>query len=174
MGRKSESDTMFCQACKKNEATIHLTEITDGKRLEMHLCQTCAVEQGIAAKSQMSLNELLSSLLAAAPDDDQVYADLNADTVCPVCGETLSLFRKDALLGCPNDYEVFEKVLAPLIEKAHDGATTHKGKLPSRAPADTLKQTRMLSLKQQLADAVKAEDYETAAKLRDKIAQIEK
>jgi protein arginine kinase activator len=164
---------MFCQICKKKEATIHLTEITDGHRTEMHLCQACAVEQGIAAKSQMSLNELLSSLLAAVPDDTAI-ADLDQDLVCPACGETLDQFRKDALLGCPNDYEVFEKVLAPLIEKAHQGATTHTGKVPKRAPADTLKQTKMLSLKQQLADAVKAEDYETAAKLRDKIAQLEK
>jgi len=165
---------MFCQACQKNEATIHLTEISGGKRLEMHLCQACAVEQGIAAKSQMSLNELLSSLLAAAPDDDQIHEGLDADIVCPACGETLDLFRKDALLGCPNDYEVFEKVLAPLIEKAHDGATSHRGKVPTRAPVETVKQTELLALKQQLAEAVKAEDYETAAALRDKISSLEK
>ena len=164
---------MFCQACKKNEATIHLTEISDGNRLEMHLCQDCAVEQGITAKSQMSLNELLSSLLAAAPSDETIRDQSEPDLVCPNCGETLDQFRKDALLGCPNDYQVFEKVLAPLIEKAHDGATAHKGKVPARAPADTVKQTKMLALKQQLAQAVKAEDYETAAKLRDKISQLD-
>jgi protein arginine kinase activator len=165
---------MFCQACQKNEATIHLTEISGGKRVEMHLCQACAVEQGIAAKSQMSLNELLSSLLASAPDDDQIHGSLDSDIVCPACGETLDLFRKDALLGCPNDYEVFEKVLSPLIEKAHDGATLHRGKVPKRAPAGTVKQTELLALKQKLAEAVKAEDYETAATLRDKISNLEK
>ncbi len=165
---------MLCQACKKSEATIHLTEISNGKRAEMHLCQTCAVEQGIAAKGQMSLNELLSGLLAAAPPDDQNYADLEADTVCPACGETLDQFRKDALLGCPDDYEVFEKILAPLIEKAHDGAVTHTGKVPKRAPADTVKQSKKISLKQQLDSALKSEDYETAAKLRDKISELEK
>jgi len=165
---------MFCQACKKNEATIHLTEISDGNRLEMHLCQDCAVEQGITAKSQMSLNELLSSLLAAAPSDEEIRGQSGADMVCPNCGETLDQFRKDALLGCPNDYQVFEKVLAPLIQKAHEGATAHKGKVPARAPADTVKQNRMLALKHELAEAVKAEDYETAAALRDKINQLER
>jgi protein arginine kinase activator len=163
---------MFCQACKKNEATIHLTEISNGKRLEMHLCQSCAVEQGITAKSQMSLNELLSSLLAAAPPDEQALDDSDTLLLCPNCGETLDQFRKDALLGCPNDYEVFEKVLSPLIQKAHEGATAHKGKVPARAPADTVKQTKLLALKQQLEEAVKAEDYETAAKLRDQISQL--
>lgn len=164
---------MLCQACKKNEATIHLTEISDGNRLEMHLCQNCALEQGITAKTQMSLNELLSSLLAAAPSDEAIRDQSQPDLVCPNCGETLDQFRKDALLGCPNDYQVFAKVLAPLIEKAQEGATTHKGKVPARAPADTVKQTKMLALKQQLAEAVKAEDYETAAKLRDKITQLD-
>jgi protein arginine kinase activator len=165
---------MFCQACQKNEATIHLTEISGGKRVEMHLCQACAVEQGIAAKSQMSLNELLSSLLAAAPDDDQIHGSPDTDIVCPACGEKLDQFRKDALLGCPNDYEVFEKVLAPLIEKAHNGATSHRGKVPKRAPAETVRQTELLALKQQLEEAVKAEDYETAASLRDKINNLER
>ncbi|MFA5423622.1 MAG: UvrB/UvrC motif-containing protein [Phycisphaerae bacterium] len=165
---------MFCQACKKNEATIHLTEIANGKRLEMHLCQACAVEQGIAAKSQMSLNELLSSLLASAPEDEQIYSALDKNMVCPSCGETLDQFRKDSLLGCPKDYEIFEKVLSPLIEKAHDGAAAHIGKIPKRVPADTAKQTEVLSLKQQLAQAVKEEDYETAARLRDQINKLDK
>ena len=77
------------------------------------------------------------------------------------------------MLGCPNDYEVFGKSLAPLIEKAQDGSTTHCGKVPSRAPADTKKQMEMLSLRQQLDAAVRSEDYELAAKLRDKISERE-
>ena len=41
---------MQCQICNKNEATIHLPEITDGVRTEMHICERCAVEQGIAVE----------------------------------------------------------------------------------------------------------------------------
>ena len=55
---------MQCQVCQKKEATIHLTEITDGVRSEMHLCEHCAQEEGIAVKSQLSINELLSGLLS--------------------------------------------------------------------------------------------------------------
>ncbi len=164
---------MICQVCKKHEATIHLTEITDGKRAEMHLCQACAIEQGVAIKSQMPINELLSSLLAAAPGDDEIITDSDSELVCPNCGITLEQFRKNALLGCPNDYEVFAKALAPLIEKAHDGHTTHCGKVPAKTPKDTKKQIELLNLRQQLDDAVKTEDYEKAAKLRDQISEIE-
>ena len=80
---------------------------------------------------------------------------------------------KEAVLGCPYDYEVFEKSLSPLIGKAHNGKTTHCGKIPSKTPKDTKKQIKLLSLRQQLETAVRAEDYELAAKLRDKINQLE-
>jgi protein arginine kinase activator len=93
---------------------------------------------------------------------------------CPNCGFTLSQFRKEAVLGCPYDYKVFEKSLLPLIEKAHDGKTAHCGKLPSKTPKDTKRQLELLNLRQQLQDAVQSEDYELAAKLRDKINQLEK
>jgi hypothetical protein len=33
---------MQCQICNKNDATIHLTEIADGVRAEMHICEHCS------------------------------------------------------------------------------------------------------------------------------------
>lgn len=160
---------MRCQICNKNGATIHLTEITDGVRSEMHICEHCAAEQGIAVKSQMPIKELLSSLLASQPADDEIFESSEKGLSCPHCGITLEQFRKEAVLGCPYDYEVFEKSLSPLIEKAHDGQVVHCGKVPSKTPKDAKKQIELLNLRQQLAAAVKSEDYELAAKLRDKI-----
>ena len=166
---------MQCQICDKNNATIHLTEITDGTRTEMHICEHCAAEQGIAVKSHIPINELLSSLLAVQPADDELSGPSeSAPGKCPNCGFTLDQFRKEGLLGCPHDYEIFEKSLRPLIEKAHNGKTTHCGKLPSKTPQDTKKQIKILSLRQQLETAVQNEDYELAAKLRDKINKSEK
>ena len=162
---------MQCQICKDREATIHLTEITDGVRTEMHICEHCAMEQGIAVKSHMPLNELLGGLLASAPAAEELFV-ADKETSCEHCGFTLEQFRKDAVLGCPHDYEVFEKSLLPLIAKAHDGKTTHCGKVPSRAPKDAKKQVELLNLRQQLDAAVQAEDYESAAKLRDKISEL--
>ncbi|MFA5239677.1 MAG: UvrB/UvrC motif-containing protein [Phycisphaerae bacterium] len=162
---------MQCQICQKKEATIHLTEITDGQRSEMHLCEHCAQEEGIAVKSQLSINELLSGLLATQPADDDLLGDPEQELSCPHCGITLTQFTKEATLGCPYDYEVFEKSLQPLIEKAHNGKTVHRGKVPSKTPKDTKKQIELTSLRQQLDSAVQSEDYELAAKLRDEINQ---
>ena len=41
---------MQCEVCQSKEATIHLTEIADGVRTEMHLCEQCAQEQGVGTK----------------------------------------------------------------------------------------------------------------------------
>jgi len=164
---------MKCQICNKTQATIHLTEISDGVRTEIHVCEHCAAEQGIAVKSQIPIKELLSSLLAVQPTDEDLFGTSEKQLSCPHCGFTLEQFRKDAVLGCPYDYEIFEKSLLPLIKKAHDGKTTHCGKIPSRVPKNAKKQIELVNLRQQLNEAVQREDYEQAAKLRDKINQLE-
>jgi protein arginine kinase activator len=168
-------ECMQCQICNKNDATIHLTEIADGVRAEMHICEHCAQQEGIAVKSQIPLNELLSSLLAVQPSDEELFgpSEKGASTSCPHCGFTLDQFRKEAVLGCPYDYEVFEKPLRRLIKKAHNGKTTHCGKVPSKTSEGTKKQIHLITLRQQLEEAVQSEDYELAAKLRDKIKKYE-
>ncbi|MHC4148209.1 MAG: UvrB/UvrC motif-containing protein [Planctomycetota bacterium] len=166
---------MQCQICNKNEATIHLTEIADGVRAEMHICEHCAHEEGIAVKSQIPLNELLSSLLAVQPTDEELFGPSEKETSasCLHCGFTLDQFRKEAVLGCPYDYEVFEKPLRRLIKKAHNGNTSHCGKVPSKTSAGTKKQIQLITLQQRLEAAVQSEDYELAAELRDKIKKYE-
>jgi protein arginine kinase activator len=162
---------MQCQSCKQNTATIHLTEIVDGRRNETHLCESCAQQQGVTVKAQIPLNELLGSLLAAHPETGSAIPQ-TPEQSCPHCGMTFEKFRQSSLLGCPYDYEVFNKQLAPLIEKSHAGHTEHRGKIPARTPADERKQLELLRLRQELEAALKAEDYEVAAELRDKIKQI--
>ncbi len=174
---------MQCEICKTRPATVHLTEIVDGQRTESHLCQHCAQKEGVTIKNQLSLNELLSSLIAAHQQTDE-QSEAEGQISCPVCGMTMEMFRKQALLGCPKDYEVFEKSLQPIIEKSHNGNLTHKGKIPSGAslaPAKPglkdrqkmKKENKIEELKKQLEKAVRDEDYELAAKLRDKLKALE-
>jgi protein arginine kinase activator len=165
---------MQCQICKQNTATIHLTEIVDGQRNESHLCETCAQKQGVAVKAQIPLNELLSSLLASQPESGTTaLSKSQSEQTCPHCGITFEKFRQSSLLGCPYDYEVFDKQLKPIIEKSHAGHTEHRGKIPSRVPTDERKQLDLLRLRQELEAALQNEDYETAAKLRDRIKELQ-
>ncbi|MFC1739376.1 UvrB/UvrC motif-containing protein [Planctomycetota bacterium] len=164
---------MRCQICKNNEATIHLTEINKGQRTEVHVCAQCAQQQGITIKSQMPLNELLDSLLASQPEDEELFGSLEQEQTCPHCGFTLEQFRKEPRLGCPYDYEVFKKQLLPIIKRAHNEKTRHRGKAPSKVSIETKKQLKLSELQMQLEQAVQKEDYETAAKLRDRINELE-
>ena len=165
---------MQCQICNKRTATIHLTEISEGVRSEMHVCEHCAAEQGIAAQSQMSINELLTSFLASQPsDEDMLGSSSGPERSCSNCGFTLDRLRKEGTLGCPHDYEVFEQALMPLIERAHNGNTAHCGKIPARVPGPAKKQAGLSHLRQQLDAAIRDEDYERAAELRDKMKHLE-
>lgn len=167
---------MLCQGCKERAATIHLTEINNGQRCETHLCPQCAQQQGLSVKAQIPLNELLNTLLSVKAESqessDTSTADM-AEHACPVCGMTLKRFAKTPLLGCPHDYTEFQAQLLPLIERSHSGQTHHCGKVPARTCERDHKEIELIALRRQLDQAVKNEDYEAAAGLRDKIRELE-
>ena len=166
---------MQCEICKTNTATVHLTEIIDGHRSESHLCQNCAQKEGVTIKSQLSLNELLSSLIAAHQQTDETVVAAKSQVACPDCGITMEQFRKQTLLGCAKDYDVFEDDLRELIEKIQDNNLTHAGKVPAKIspqPVQTQNQTESQELQKQLDEAIKAEDYELAAKIRDQLKNL--
>ena len=160
-----------CDNCNK-PATVHLTEIRNGKKIEKHLCEQCAAQnEGLPVKSHTPINELLTNFVMA-------HSGLQKDVgqSCDVCGVTWAEFRQGGLFGCANDYSVFEKDLTPLLQRAHEGATHHVGKVPTRRGGSGVplkKRIDATKLRKELARAVEAEDYERAASLRDQIRQAE-
>ncbi|MCE5186400.1 MAG: UvrB/UvrC motif-containing protein [Planctomycetaceae bacterium] len=161
---------MLCQSCKQRTATIHLTEIANNQRTETHLCQECAQEQGLTVKTQVPLNDLLNTLLSAqAQAAGSEPESPGREHACPECGMTLKRFAKESLLGCPQDYKEFHDELMPLIEKNQNGKSTHAGKLPSHMPPMNRRESELISLQRKLEQAIRNEDYETAAALRDQI-----
>jgi len=55
---------------------------------------------------------------------------------CRGCGITMASFRQDERLGCPRCYDELGETLAGLIERVHDGASCHVGKIPKRLLAE--------------------------------------
>jgi len=43
---------MLCQKCKLRQATVHITKIVNGKKVERHLCSICAAEEGFLPGGQ--------------------------------------------------------------------------------------------------------------------------
>jgi len=162
---------MKCDNCNKT-ATVHLTEIKNGKKIEKHLCEQCAAQnEGLPVKSHTPINELLTNFVMAHSGIAK-----EAGSACENCGMAWAEFRQTGLLGCEHDYGLFEKDLTPLIQRAHEGATHHLGKVPVRRGGSGVPAKRALDvakLRKELARAVEAEDYERAAKLRDQIKQAE-
>jgi protein arginine kinase activator len=160
-----------CQRCKKTSATVHLTDIVKNEKRERHLCDQCAAEEGITIKTHTPINQLLTSFVL-----QQAGAQELAGLTCELCGTTFLEFRNSGLLGCPNDYDAFEKALLPLLERAHgEGATHHLGKVPMGRTDETERRQRELArLRRELSQAVEREDYEAAARLRDEIKLVEK
>ena len=166
---------MICQRCNNNPATVHLTEIVANEKREIHLCHQCAQTEGINIDGQIPINKILSSLLGTDKNSKSLHGvnipdNANYNSLsCPVCSMTWKKYKETALLGCSDDYEIFAKPLEELVKKVHSGSLCHKGKVPSKASHDTKSHIELLNLKALLKNAVKKEDYETAAQLRDKI-----
>jgi len=159
---------MLCQRCKKNTATLHLTDLVNGEKQEKHLCEHCAADEGIAVKQHVSINEVLNSFLMSQASVQEL-----ARLKCPKCGTTFIEFRSQGLLGCPNDYDAFGEALEHVIERAQDGQTRHTGNAPGHnVELDPVQQER-LQLQRELREAVDTEDYEQAARLRDRLAELD-
>ena len=158
-----------CQSCQKNPATVHLTEILKGKKREIHLCEECAAKKGVAFKSGFSIQDLLSGLAGSAAAQEMAKMQ---QIKCPICGLSYLDFRQHGRLGCATDYTVFKEGLLPLLEKIH-GSVEHLGKVPTKSGESREKGRELMELRQALKQAVDHEDYEQAAKVRDRIRAIE-
>jgi protein arginine kinase activator len=163
---------MKCDHCNK-PATVHLTEIKGGKKIEKHLCEHCAAQnEGLPVKSHTPINELLTNFVLA-------HSGMSAreqSGTCDICGISWAEFRQTGLLGCEHDYGQYEKDLTPLLQRAHEGAAHHIGKVPTRRGASGVpmkRQVDLAKLRKELARAVESEDYERAAKVRDQIRNAE-
>ncbi|MGE0481643.1 MAG: UvrB/UvrC motif-containing protein [Phycisphaerae bacterium] len=161
-----------CERCKRAQATYHLTNIEPGgAKTERHLCERCAAEEGWLPqqKGATDVNALLEQFVAGAKGQGGAVAGL----VCENCGMSYVEFRNQGLLGCAQDYDVFKEPIAKLLQQAHDGATHHVGKAPRTDVPRQNTQQELRKLRRLLDEAVAGEDYERAARLRDRIRAAE-
>jgi protein arginine kinase activator len=161
---------MLCDICHKKEATVHLTEIIDDQVTELHLCEECARKKGAQMEQHFELADLLAGL---ADFGSKLTSKEEAAMKCPNCGMSFADFKKTGRLGCSECYTAFKKNLLPLLKRIH-GSTQHVGKSPVKAPKQVKKMSELQELKTKLEQAVKLEQFEEAAKLRDKIKALEK
>ncbi len=155
-----------CEHCKE-PATIHLTQIIGGKLCKVDLCAKCPKAKNIEENTGFSLADELLGLGAGENIKPQ-----EGELVCPVCGFSQPEFKKSGRLGCPACYDTFAEGLSSLLKTMHRGVK-HTGKMPARFQRGEQIRARVRELQDQLREAVRSENFEEAARLRDQIRQIE-
>ncbi|MGB2630404.1 MAG: UvrB/UvrC motif-containing protein [Candidatus Omnitrophota bacterium] len=163
---------MKCDICGKADATVHLTEIIDGKVKKLHICGRCAKDKSEEMQSHFGLTDLLSSLMDFEPSMPESRIKKSASVKCDMCGMTYYDFQKTGRFGCGKCYEAFGKNLADLLKKIH-GSDRHVGKVPFKGEKAYRNQEDLERMRKELGELVKKEEFEKAAVLRDRIRDLE-
>ncbi len=182
---------MICDRCHENEAVICYTEIINGVRKELHLCEACAAKETGIDHTLVSLTDtsFLANLLASvlgrrqdAVNDDNLR---KTNIICPSCQMTYNEFLKYGTFGCPECYKTFNFLLDGYLKKIQ-GNCEHTGKHPV-CGGETVHIPSITSdmnehddiafmvdegstedeLRAALKRAVAREEYEEAARIRD-------
>ena len=177
---QQEGRTMICDECNEREASCHVTVMVDGKQIRRHLCPECfgrlhgelgkaipgAIGIGMSGKQ---VSNLLSSILSAITGVDEEHKEEEGpDKICPRCHTSLHAFQKSGHLGCPECYEAFREELQPMLLQIH-GRVQHAGRQPLSSEEDQKARTIREELSRQMEEAIRTEDFETAARIRDQL-----
>ena len=176
---------MLCQKCHKNEATIHVQKIEDGKVKSLHLCESCAAQHSVDAADLQGFNlaEVLFDIAGKVAKEinsgSEEETEPASEEVCPHCGWSLEKFRKTGYLGCPECYQTFETQIDGMLKNIHRG-DHHTGKIPVSACAgqkhgreEVLLKREIERLRKEQEEKIRREEYEDAAVLRDRIQELE-
>ncbi len=152
----------MCDECGINPANIHLTQIQQNETHVFHLCDECARKKGINISIE---DELISE---SDPNEKILQKS------CSRCGLKFSDFRNKGWLGCSGCYNTFEAEIDELLVQVH-GSSMHKGKKYSGlTAAGGSVNGQIKRLRHELAIAIKNEEFEQAAMIRDTIHSLKK
>ncbi len=155
-----------CDCCP-NPAVVHETVVHSGIQTEVHLCAEHAEQRGYILPSATGPALIVGKLLQQVQS-----AAARPANACASCGTTMATVRETGLVGCPLCYRHFEDALGAVISRAQAGASVHVGRHPAHA-ADLVDRAAMRNrLARELREAVSREEYERAAKLRDRLHAI--
>ena len=177
---------MLCEQCKKREATVRYVEVVNGVTTEHNLCGVCASQLDMGSFSavlekEISLASLLSGLLGiqGTEKNDGKFADV----ICPTCGTTYEDFAETSRFGCRDCYSVFGPLFGDNIRHLQ-GSERHVGKRPDYVIREAVEpaeeplmpklsaEEQIRLLQARIKDAIRREDYEEAAMLRDEIRSL--
>ena len=186
---------MMCQNCGENEANVRYTQIINGIKKQINVCEKCAKELGLASfefNMPIHFSDFLGDFFNDYNTELLPSFVQESNNLCSNCGKTYEEFVKTGLLGCPEDYDIFQTRLDPILKKLQ-GSNRHLGRRinsfnnkmdkENKGNASTniknnneikneSKEVMIERLQNDLKIAIKEERYEDAAKIRDEINKI--
>lgn len=163
---------MLCESCKEREATVHLTQVVEGAIKKLHLCEECAKKSGMDIHAPISITDILLGMGIEKPAEKSQEKQVPERT-CPRCHMRRTDFTKTGRFGCAHCYGAFSDGLPELLKAMHR-STHHAGKVPKREGARVIVSEELATLEKQMAASIAAENYEEAARLRDRISDCRK
>jgi protein arginine kinase activator len=170
-------DSLTCELCGEEAATMHLLRVVDGTVSHTHLCHGCAA--GVAEQTDglalvLAVPSVFRHLGRTSVGDETTAPALPSsleERFCGVCGTTLMDLKESGMVGCANCYQVFAEYLQASVQ-ADAEPTEHVGKIPHRGPeSDTLRH-EMMRLQRMLRELVQCERFEEAAGVRDRLMEL--
>lgn len=162
---------MLCQKCQKRVANIQFTQIINNNKHVLYLCENCAKEEGkFKISPPFNINDFLSSIMGV-----QYMTSVSPHTheaTCDTCKMTYEDFKKAGKVGCADCYKAYGEKIMPLLKRLH-GNVQYNGKIPGKIYSRVKVSREIKKLKEQLNVCIKNEEYEKAAKIRDKIKEME-
>jgi len=150
---------MKCNKCGNNNATFHYKANINGQTTEVHLCPECAEMAGFTADKLFGAGMFGSGMF------DSMFSDFNRAFFAPVSRGFFTDF----------DRFMIPVMTLPRLEMVvQNDDKIEKEKVPAAPDAEMSRRRELNALREQLSCAVKAEEFEKAAELRDKIREFEK
>ena len=161
---------MLCQKCNKREATVHFKQVINGHVTEMNLCPECAEKENLASYFSFEPENMFSDFIS-----DNIFGGtyLGEQKKCPECNMTLNELARTGRAGCAKCYDVFADEMSKIISGIH-GNARHVGAKPGKHVEQIEKRKEIENLRKEQREAVKVQNYEKAAELRDRIRELEK
>jgi len=157
-----------CDLCGQADARMKVRQLDkEGRQTELEVCADCARQRGFAEAEKVKVHvaEVLAEIKGDVKEDDRKL-------VCSGCGMTFADFKRLGRLGCAACYDSFKDKLEPLVRRLH-GAVQHLGKTTKAGRKQAQERMNDQRLAEELAQAIKNEDYELAAALRDRMRKTE-
>lgn len=157
-----------CKRCGK-PATHRVVFVTRGVREEFYLCDAC-FEQYLKSRQFQESEKFISGMISDVIHELAQTTPNEEISPCPSCGMEYEDVLKHHSVGCPDCYAHFREQINLLLQKLVP-LPRHTGSSPG---SKSILSSSQGHLEELLKEAIKQENFEYAAMIRDILNKVAK